>query len=89
MTRFLATADKPDGWRLEDILAEIQNDIVRRSAKVVDDQRPQARAVLRNNFQIVNFISQAIELAQESTSILDSLGPSKAAEGGPPRIGKA
>lgn len=88
MTRFLTTADKPDGWRLEDILTEIQNDIVRRSGKVIDDQRPQARAVLQNNFQILNLLGEAIELAQDSTHILDSLGPSSAAEGGPPRIGK-
>ncbi len=88
MTRFLATADKPDGWRLEDILTEIQNDIVRRSGKVIDDQRPQARAVLQNNFRILNLLGEAIELSQDSTHILDSLGPSTAAEGGPPRIGK-
>ena len=89
MTRFLSTDDKPDGWRLEDILSEIQNDIVRRSSKIVDDGRHQARAVLNNNFQILSLLSEAIALATESTRTLNSLGPSQASEGGPPRVGKA
>ncbi len=29
-TKLLMSTENPDGWRLEDILAEIQNDIVRR-----------------------------------------------------------
>lgn len=89
MTRFLSTDEKPDGWRLEDILSEIQNDIVRRSAKIVDDNRPQARAVLNNNFQILGLLTETIALAQDSTRVLNSLGPSAASEGGPPRVGRA
>jgi len=89
VTRFLSTDDKPDGWRLEDILSEIQNDIVRRSSKIVEDSRPQARAVLNNNFQILNLLTEAIALATDSTRTLNSLGPSKASEGGPPRVGSA
>ena len=46
MTKVLVGPNNPDGWKLEELLDEIQNDILRRSAKIVDDARPEARAVL-------------------------------------------
>jgi len=88
MTHFFATADHPQGWKLEDLLMEIQNDIVRRSEKIVDDARPQARAVLQNNIEILGLLTQCIHKAETSTKILDSLGRSESDHGGPPRIGR-
>lgn len=89
MTRFLVTPDNPSGWKLEDILSEIQNDIIRRTAKILDDPRPEARVVLNNNIEILGLLTRCIAHATDSTRILTkSLGPSRAAEGGPPRIGK-
>lgn len=87
MTHFFPTSDHPQGWKLEDLLAEIQNDIVRRSEKIVDDNRPQARAVLHNNIEILALLTQCIQKALASTKILDSLGPSESEKGGAPRIG--
>ncbi|MFM2129014.1 MAG: hypothetical protein RL477_560 [Pseudomonadota bacterium] len=89
MTRFLRTDEKPDGWKLEDILSVIQDDIVRRCEKVVGDNRPEARCVLHNNFEILGMLTRCIEKAQDSTRVLNSIGPSEAAVGGPPRIGRA
>ncbi len=86
MTRFLATAEKPEGWKLEDILTEIQNDVLRRSFKVVDDHRPEARTVLSNNYEILRLLDNCIEKAKNSTQVLNGLGPSKGPDG-PPRIG--
>lgn len=86
-TTFLVTDDNPQGWKLEDILTEIQNDIVRRSQKIVDDARPEARAVLTNNVEILGYLSKCIERAQESTKLLNrSFGPHQE---GKPRIGVA
>lgn len=87
MTHFFPTPDHPQGWKLEDLLTEIQNDIVRRSEKIVDDKRPQARAVLQNNIEILNLLSQCIQKALASTKVLESLGPSESDKGGAPRIG--
>jgi len=87
MTKFLVTPENPTGWKLEDILAEIQNDIIRRSHKLIDDHRPEARAVLKNNFNILTYLSQAIERAQDSTRIVNTLGPP--ANDGQPRLGRA
>ena len=87
MTHFFPSPDHPQGWKLEDLLAEVQNDIVRRSEKIIDDNRPQARAVLHNNIEILSLLTQCIHKAVASTKILESFGPSQADKGGPPRIG--
>ena len=83
-TTFLVTPENPEGWRLEDLLIEVQNDIVRRTQKIIDDKRPDARAVLNNNVEIMSMLGKCIERALDSTRILDSLGPH---EEGQPRIG--
>ena len=76
MTKALVGPNNPDGWKLEELLDEIQNDILRRSAKIVDDARPEARAVLHNNIEIMQLLTQCSEKAHDSTRILNSLGPS-------------
>lgn len=83
-TTLLVTAENPDGWTLEDILTEIQNDMFRRSNKIIDDNRDEARKVLQNNIDILGLLTACIEKARESTTILNSLGPH---EDGNPRIG--
>ncbi len=87
MTRFLSTDEKPDGWKLEDILSVIQDDIVGRSNKIVGDSCPEARKVLQNNFEILRLLSDCIAAAEDSTRVLKILGRSESADGGPPRIG--
>lgn len=88
MTRFLISKENQDGYKLEDILRAIRKDILIRCTKIVDDQRTEASHVLDNNMKILNLLSDAIRLAEDSTTTLDrAFGPSAAAEGGPPRIG--
>jgi hypothetical protein len=86
-TTFLVTDENPDGWKIEDILSTIQNDMFRRTQKIVGDSREEARAVLNNNIEILGLLSKCIEKATESTQILNrSFGPHK---DGKPRIGVA
>jgi hypothetical protein len=88
MTRFLISKENKDGFKLEDILRAIRKDILTRCTKIVDDQRTEASHVLDNNMKILNLLSDAIHLAEDSTTILDkAFGPSAAVQGGPPRIG--
>lgn len=87
MTHFFPSQERPQGWKLEDLLTAVQNDIVTRSGKIVDDERPQARAVLQNNIEILALLTQCIHKAEASTKILDSLGRSQSDRGGAPRIG--
>ncbi len=83
-TTFLITTETPDGWTLEDLLVEVQNDILRRSQMITDDPRPEARQVLDNNIEILGLLTSCIAKARESTSVLNSLGPHV---DGKPRIG--
>lgn len=86
MTHFLVTEDNPDGYRLEDILMLIRKDMLTRAVKISDDRRIEALHVMRNNMKILELISEAIALAEDSSRVLDkAFGPVK---GGPPRIGK-
>tara|TARA_B100000315_G_C14520333_1_gene561231 strand:+ start:693 stop:959 length:267 start_codon:yes stop_codon:yes gene_type:complete len=86
MTHFLVSDTNPDGSRLEEILRVIRNDILIRCTKISQDERSEAQQVLQNNIKILDFISQSISLAEESTHLLDkAFGPGS--EDGSPRIG--
>ncbi len=77
MTHFLVTEDNPDGHRLEEILLLVRKDIVLRATKLLDDQRPEARHVLENNIRILGMLTECINLAEDSSKLLDkSFGPS-------------
>ncbi len=90
MTRYLICDANPKGERLEDILSDIRKDVIIRCTKIVDDVRPEARHVLNNNMKVLNLLSDAILLAEDSTLTLNkSFGPSTSADGGPPRIGES
>ena len=84
-TTFLVTEENPDGWKIEDILMVIQNDMFRRTQKIVGDNRAEARVVLNNSIEILGMLSKCIERAAESTQVLDrAFGPHTE---GQPRIG--
>lgn len=90
MTRFLSSDNNPDGMKLEDILSAIRKDILNRCLKITDDQRPEALHVLNNNMKILTLLTEAIDLAHDSTTTLDkAFGKSTAESGGAPRIGVA
>jgi len=90
MTRFLVSEDNPAGRKLEDILLELRADVIVRAAKISDDHRPEALYVMANNMKVLEHLTAAIELSQDSTLKLDrAFGPSEADKGGPPRIGVA
>ena len=90
MTHFLASDENPEGFRIEELLPAIRKDILTRCLKISDDNRPEALHVMHNNMKILALLSEAIELAQDSTSVLDkAFGKSTSDKGGEPRIGVA
>ena len=85
-TKFLVTDENPDGYKLEDILTVIRNDILYRATKIMADNRPEAAAVMNNNIRILNALSESIDLAKNSSDILDkAFGPGDPTA---PRIGE-
>jgi len=90
MTRFLVSDDNPGGRKLEDVLLELRAEVLVRCTKISGDMRPEALHVMSNNMKVLEHLTNAIELAQDSTHVLDrAFGPSEAGKGGPPRIGVA
>ena len=88
MTHFLISDENPKGFRLEDILTALRKDVILRCVKITDDRRPEAQHVLSNNVKILGLLNESIELAENSTQILDkAFGPSQTNNGGEPRIG--
>ena len=81
MTKFLLSPENPKGWKLEEILQEIENDILIRCTLISEDTRIEARTVLHNNIQIMQWLTECIEKANETTRILASLGPSRGPSG--------
>ena len=85
MTHFLRTDENPDGCKLEEILDLLRQDIIKRTQKIVTDDRREARHVLKNNIRILTLITEAIDLSEDSTAVLDkSFGPADPEQ---PRIG--
>ena len=85
MTHFLVTDDDTDGHQLEDVLAMVRSDLVKRAALIADDDRQEARQVLANDIKIMAMLSEGVALAEESTALLNrAFGPSRS---GQPRIG--
>jgi 16S rRNA C967 or C1407 C5-methylase (RsmB/RsmF family) len=89
VTHFLRSEKKPDGHKLEDLLMQLRADMIHRCDVIAADTRPEALHVMANNMKILGLLSEAITLSLDSTRMLDrAFGPSQAAQGGPPRIGK-
>lgn len=88
MTKFLVTEDNPGGQKLESVLDQVRAEMILRCAFILGDNRQEARVVLANNMKILGLLTEAIDVAEASTHILDkAFGPSQASKGGPPRIG--
>ncbi len=89
MTRFLCSEKHPEGYKLEDLLMMLRAEVIHRCDAIATDKRPEALHVMSNNLKILGYMSESITLALDSTRVLDrAFGPSQAAHGGPPRIGK-
>ena len=86
MTHFLSTDENLKGYKLEDILSIIRQDIIARAGKISGDKRPEARQVLVNNMHILVKLTECINLAEDSTQILDRTFGQRGDE---PRIGAA
>ncbi len=85
MTHFLLSDENPNGFKLEDILRTLRKDILMRCSKISEDGSEPAHHVMDNNMHILNLLTEAINVAEESTATLDkAFGRSVP---GQPRIG--
>lgn len=70
MPKHLVSPQNPDGQRTEEILSEIRAEILVRMANYASDPRPEARAVMENNLEIAQLLTEAIHLAEANTNKL-------------------
>lgn len=82
----LMSADNPGGAKLEEHLQELIDEIEAKCARIADDQRPEARDVLRNNRDIIARLKECIAFQDHSLKRLNALGPNQGPTG-TPRIG--
>jgi hypothetical protein len=87
MTRFLVSEDNPTGYRLEELLALIRADVLKRLDRIALDERVEAQIVFANNVQVLDHLTKAAELARDNSRVLDKAFGHKVL-GGPPRIGE-
>jgi hypothetical protein len=71
MTRFLQSEENPGGFKLEELLMILRADVLKRSAKIANDDRPEALRVMANNMKILLHLTEAAELALDSTRTLE------------------
>jgi hypothetical protein len=70
MPKYLVSPENPGGKRTEEILTEIRAEIMVRMANYAADPRPEARAVMENNLEIAQLLTEAIHLAEANTNKL-------------------
>ena len=70
MPKYLVSPENPGGKRTEEILSAIRAEIMVRMADYASDPRPEARAVMENNLEIAQLLTDAIHLAEANTNKL-------------------
>lgn len=90
----LMSPANPNGWKLEELAAQLRDEVKGKCLKILEDDRPVARSVLHNNQLILGKLRQieellgGIEAAQrDSYAQLDAMAPNEGPLG-TPRIGE-
>jgi len=79
--------DNTTGYKLEELLHEVASEVFVKCTFICDDPRIEAKAVLRNNQQIIGLLAQAEALQRHSYDVLDNMSKNEGPLG-KYRIGK-
>ena len=60
--KLLIGADNPDGYKLEELLTMIEDEMIAKNRKIKDDKSAVAIMVQGNNLQIIKLLSHAQSL---------------------------
>lgn len=83
----LMGSDNHNGWKLEELLLQLKQEVSEKINKIIDDPSPQAQLVVRNNLSIIQHLGAAEALQRSSFVVLDALRTNEG-PAGKPRIGK-
>lgn len=84
--KVLMSADNPTGWKLEELLAQIIQDLRVKNDRLEGDASPTSRAIRINNLGVIDCLALAGVRQSDTLRRLDLLGPDLG-PGGTPRIG--
>lgn len=82
----LMSADNPAGWKLEELLALIIQDLRAKNDRLEADTSPTSQAVVRNNLGIIDCLALAEVRQRDTLRRLNLLAPDPG-PAGTPRIG--
>lgn len=74
MPKLLMSKDNPDGWKLEDLLETIKDELQEKSDRLVNDECRVSKLLRRNNSHIGALLDVAEKIQRESMEQLDTLG---------------
>jgi hypothetical protein len=74
MDKLLMSKENPNGHKLEELLAQLQDELQEKSERLIDDTCPVSRVLRRNNGYIESLLGVAERIQRESMSHLDTLG---------------
>lgn len=86
MQNILMGADNHNGHKLEELAAQLRNEIEAKSEKIAHDHSHAAQFVLNNNRTIIGCLEVIEDLQRRSLAMLDLLGADQG-PAGTPRIG--
>lgn len=83
-TPVLMSAENPNGWKLEDLLAVLRHEVEQKTQRIINDDSEVAQQVRINNYRIMACLSEAHLLQVASYQLLaEKVGPN------PGPLGKA
>jgi hypothetical protein len=86
MKQVLMSNENHNGWKLENLLAQVKLEVSQKINKIINDTSPQAQLVVRNNLAIIEHLGAAEALQRSSYVVLDAMKPNEGPSG-KPRIG--
>lgn len=78
----LMSADNPEGYKLEDLLAQLQRELRAKTGKLTGEC-PVNTTIRENNAAIIALLERAESFQRDTMHSLESLGPDPGPEGTP------
>ena len=69
--------DNHDGWKLEDILQKIADEVAVKSEKISGSPHPQRDMIIEHNSQIIKLLNEARDIQVDTYKQLDAVEPNR------------
>lgn len=73
----LMGTDNHDGWKLEDILQKLADEVTAKSEKISDSTHPQRDMIIEHNSQIIKLLNEARDIQVDTYKQLDVVEPNR------------